>query len=245
MLPDAPILLEFLFFMITAASLYLLYRALLTVNKNIALVSILVMISWCMFQSALADNGYYRDYASFPPKLLIVGILPVTVVVLFLLVYSKTRNWLMQICLESLTWIHVIRIPVELSLLWLFVQDAIPQLMTIEGINFDIISGLSAPLVAFYGIGFRKMNRAYLLTWNIICLGMLLTIVITSILAAPFSFQQLSTNQPNIAIFYFPYTLLPTVIVPILLFAQVLSIIKLCSKKKNAIYCRRPYYLPL
>jgi hypothetical protein len=241
MLPDAPVLLELLFFFICAASLCLLHNALETVNKKTANVVTLMMIGWGMLQSALSDNGYYRDYQTFPPRLFMVGILPILIVIVTVLIYPPTRNRLIRICLESLTWIHVIRIPVELTLLWLFVQNAVPELMTAGGYNFDIIAGCTAPLVAYYGIRYRKMNRRLLLAWNIFCLGLLLIIITTSILSAPFPFQQLAEDQPNIAIFYFPYTLLPTVIVPVVLFAQLLSIIKLCSRKKNAIYCRRPY----
>jgi hypothetical protein len=46
---------------------------------------------------------------------------------------------------KILTLLHIIRIPVELGLYWLFIYKAIPQLMTFEGRNFDILVGLTVP----------------------------------------------------------------------------------------------------
>ena len=136
MLPDAPVLLELLFFGITAACLLLLYNALETISKKTATVAITFLVVWSMMQSALADNGFYRDYQTMPPRLFVYGLFPILSVISFVLIYPATRARLLQVCLEGLTWIHVIRIPVELSLLWLFVQKAVPQAMTFDGMNF-------------------------------------------------------------------------------------------------------------
>ena len=243
MLPDAPVLLELLFFGITAACLLLLYNALETISKKTATVAITFLVVWSMMQSALADNGFYRDYQTMPPRLFVYGLFPILSVISFVLIYPATRARLLQVCLEGLTWIHVIRIPVELSLLWLFVQKAVPQAMTFDGMKFDIVAGVTAPLVAIFGIRHRKLSRKLLLAWNLVSLFLLLNIIIMSVLSAPLPFQVFGMEQPNIAVFYFPYALLPTVILPVVLFAQVLSIIKLCSRKKNAIYCRKPFKL--
>ena len=49
----------------------------------------------------------------------------------------------------------------------------IPQLMTFEGRNFDILSGITAPII--YWLAFRsgKTNRPLLIIWNILALGFL------------------------------------------------------------------------
>ena len=65
------------------------------------------------------------------------------------------------------------------------------------------------------------LPRAVLIGWNIMCLALLFNIVINAILAAPVDFQQQAFDQPNIAIFYFPYVLLPGVVVPIVLFSHL------------------------
>ena len=57
---------------------------------------------------------------------------------------------------------------------------------------------------------------------NILCLFLLLNVVITAFFAFPTPFQKLAFDQPNIAILYFPFNLLPTVIVPMVLFGHLL-----------------------
>jgi hypothetical protein len=99
--------------------------------------------------------------------------------------------------------------------------------MTYEGTNFDLFSGVTAPVVAYLCFRDSSIKTRLLLAWNIICLLLLLNVVITSALAVPFPFQQLSFEQPNIAILYFPFSLLPTVVVPLVLFAHLAAIYRL------------------
>ena len=96
--------------------------------------------------------------------------------------------------------------------------------MTFEGRNFDIISGLTAPLIYYFGYVKNTLNKAVIIGWNIVCLLLLVNIVIMAVLSAPFPFQQLAFDQPNTAILHFPFTLLPGCIVPIVLFAHLISL---------------------
>tara|TARA_A100001011_G_C13908717_1_gene674141 strand:- start:231 stop:452 length:222 start_codon:yes stop_codon:yes gene_type:complete len=62
--------------------------------------------------------------------------------------------------LVSLTYIHLIRIPVELVLWWLSSYDLIPLALTFEDQNFDILAGISAPFVAVFLIGKHKRQNS-------------------------------------------------------------------------------------
>ena len=70
-----------------------------------------------------------------------------------------------------------------------------------------------------------------LLWWNIISLGLLVNIIIYAVLSAPFSFQKMAFDQPNIAVLYFPFNLLPAFIVPVVLFGHLVSIRQLLRIK--------------
>jgi hypothetical protein len=126
--------------------------------------------------------------------------------------------------LAHLTYLHVVRIPVEIVLYLLFINHTVPELMTFEGRNLDIISGVSSPLIAYFGIAKGKPKKTLLLIWNFICLGLLFNIVIHAVLSAPFPFQQFAFDQPNIAVLHFPFIWLPTFIVPLVLFSHLTSI---------------------
>jgi len=129
--------------------------------------------------------------------------------------------------------LHTIRIAIEMVLFWLFINKAIPRLMTFEGRNFDLLSGLTAPLIYYFGFVKRRIGPKSILTWNIICLAILLFTVSNAILSAPTPFQRFAFDQPTIAVLYFPFVWLPGVIVPLVILSHVISIRLLIKEIKS------------
>lgn len=202
---------------------------LLSSTRNKAIVAV-VIFTWLALTGLLAWRGFYTDTSSMPPKLSF-AVVPVVVFIILLLVTKKGRIFCNSLDLRMLTLLHVVRIPVELVLYWLAANKAVPELMTFEGRNFDILSGISAPII--YLICFKGQtvkNKGLLLAWNFICLALLFNIVIHAILAAPFPFQQFAFGQPNIAVLYFPFTWLPAFIVMAVLFSHLVAIKRLLKK---------------
>ncbi len=178
---------------------------------------------WIVLQAVLAVAGFYIKTDSMPPRLPIFGILPALLTIVALFVFAR-KNFVERLPLKTLTILHTIRIPVEIVLLWLFQAGQVPQLMTFEGRNFDILSGLTAPII--YWLAFRggKINRPLLIAWNIFALGLLTNIVVNAVLSFPYPFQQFAFDQPNRAVLYFPFQWLPSVVVPIVLFSHLASL---------------------
>jgi hypothetical protein len=116
---------------------------------------------------------------------------------------------------------------VELVLFWLFLNNTVPELMTFTGRNFDILAGITAPSVAYFGLQKSKLSRQIILIWNVLCLGLLLNIIVNALLSAPSPFQQFAFEQPNLALANFPFSWLPTFIVPIVLLGHLVSIRRL------------------
>ena len=110
----------------------------------------------------------------------------------------------------------------------------VPELMTFEGRNYDTFSGITAPLVAYVGLQTGKTNRPLLLVWNLICLALLLTIIAIAFLSAPTPLQKFAFEQPNRAIGNFPFSWLPTFVVPIVLFGHLVSIRQLLKRSATA-----------
>ena len=133
--------------------------------------------------------------------------------------------------LKNLTYISVVRIPVEIVLYFLFVERFIPEIMTFEGQNFDIVAGISALFVAYFGFNKNIPNKKLLLIWNFISFSLLMNIVITAILSAPSPFQKFGLEQPNIGILHLPVSLLPTFIVPVVMFSHLVAFRKLLKSQ--------------
>jgi len=190
------------------------------------------LIVWLVVQTILTlKNCYKTDTNSFPPKIMLFGILPPIVTMLVLFSTKKGRQFIDSLPLKNLTYVNVIRIPVEIVLFWLFLNKAIPELMTFAGRNFDIIAGISAPFIAHFGLTKIKFDRTTILFWNFICLGLLINIVVNALLSTPSPLQKFAFEQPNIAILNFPFSWLPTFIVPIILFGHLTSIRQLLKQK--------------
>ncbi|MFS4467618.1 hypothetical protein [Maribacter sp. 2210JD10-5] len=193
---------------------------------------LLFLLAWIAVQEVLAAKGvFYENLEVLPPRIFLLGILPV-ITVMFLLFLTKTgKRFIDSLCIKKLTIIHLVRIPVEFTLLWLFQQKVIPIIMTFEGWNFDIIMGLTAPLIFYFGFKGKLLRRHFLLVWNGIGILFLAIIFIIAVLSAPFPLQQFAFDQPNVALLYFPYNLLPTFIVPVVVLSHFILIRKLIRLK--------------
>jgi len=186
---------------------------------------IIGLILWLIIQAILALKGIYKsDTNSLPPKIFLLGILPPILTIVYLFTTQLGKQFVDSLPLKNLTYINIVRVPVELVLFWLYLNKAVPELMTFEGRNFDIIAGITAPVIAYYGLTNAKLNRQVIIAWNFVCLGLLLNIVVNAFLSTPSPLQRFAFDQPNIAILHFPFIWLPTFIVPIVLVGHLTSI---------------------
>ena len=199
-------------------------------NSSKTLVSLLLCI-WLVVQAFLGYKNVYSSNTNvLPPRIFVFGVLPTIILVIFTLVTKKGNHFINNLSLKQLTIIHVVRIPVEIVLYLLFINKTIPKLMTFEGRNFDIIAGITAPIMAYLAFRNSKVSKKLLIFWNVIGLILLLNIVFNALFSAPSPIQKFAFDQPNIAILYFPFCWLPTFIVPIVLFSHLAALSKLLRK---------------
>lgn len=197
-------------------------------ESNSALIIGTSLILWLFFIAVLALKGWVADFESLPPRLLLL-VLPPNLLAVFAALYSKTRSFIQRIPITTFTYLHMIRVPVEIVLWWLAINQWLPLLVTFEGINYDILSGVSAPFVAIFMVGLRSKVRIGAILWNILALILLGIVVFHAIFATPLPFQLFAFDQPNIAVFYFPFIWLPCFIVPAVLFAHLTSLVQLVT----------------
>jgi hypothetical protein len=187
---------------------------------------LIILLAWLVIQAAMAFTGFYRDYSVLPPRFLL-AIGPPMLLTIILFLTRPGRAFIDRLQLDTLTILHIVRIPVEIVLFWLYLAKGVPEIMTFEGGNWDMISGITAPFIYYLGFVSWKLWPRTILVWNLICLALLLNIVRIAILSTPYPFQKFGLDQPNVAIFYFPFVWLPSVIVPVVLLSHLASIKKL------------------
>lgn len=199
-------------------------RAISSRRKNL----VACCIGWLAIQSGVSLTGFYTVTNTLPPRFLLLVAPPVILLLLGFTVAGGKRI-VGAFDVRWLTLLHIVRIPVELCLYQLYLHGQIPELMTFEGRNFDILSGLTAPLIWYFGYVKPTLPARLLIAWNVACLGLLLHIVISAVLSVQTPFQQFAFGQPNVAVLHFPFVWLPCFIVPVVLFAHLACLKKLLS----------------
>ncbi len=226
-----PLFIGILFGLTTYLCVALFYKA-----SHYSTLLLCIILIWLLVQTVLSTHGFYKLTQQVPPRFVLL-LVPPLLVTGCLFLFPKGRLFIDSLNIRTLTILHVIRIPVEVCLYLLCMHRVIPQLMTFGGRNFDILSGISAPLVYYFGFIKKRMSKKALLAWNIICLGLVLHIVVNVVLSAPLPFQQFGFEQPNLALLYFPFVWLPCCVVPVVIFSHLASIRQLlpvCVQEKTA-----------
>lgn len=220
---------NWIFICTTILTLLFLLAATIQHEMSKSLIIAVVSLAILCATGILAKKGFFLETKGIPPRLML-GILPSILIIIGLFLFPSGKKFIDRLSPVTLTWLHVVRVPLELVLFWLCAAKAIPQLMTFEGRNFDILAGVTAPFIAWL-MSKNKISRGSLIVWNLFCLGLLMNIVVNASLSAPFSFQQFALDQPNVAVLYFPYVWLPCFIVPAVLFAHLVTLRQLIIKK--------------
>jgi len=217
-------MLPVLFIVTTLIALFVLYKA--SGNKAIVLI---VSLGWLIVQGFVSKAGFYLVTNTQPPRI-VLAILPPMVLIALLFISRAGKRFVDSFDTQWLTAIHTIRVLVEIGILRLYLHHLVPQIMTFEGRNFDILSGITAPFMWYFGYYKPKFNKGILLVWNFACMVLLFNIVTIAMLSTPFKFQHFGFERPNIAILQFPYIWLPCFIVPAVLFSHLVCVRQLLRR---------------
>jgi len=185
------------------------------------LVTGAILAAWLGVIAVLAGRGFFENFRAFPPRFLLI-LLP-TLLTLVYLARSRAVGALLR--KTSSAWLigaQSFRIVVELVLWQLVAAHAAPEIMSFTGRNFDVLVGLTAPIVAW--LAMRPERRRLAIAWNVAGLVILVNTVIHAQLAA---LEILVTDPPNTFIASVPYVWLPGFLVPLAWSLHVLSIRRL------------------
>jgi hypothetical protein len=184
------------------------------------------LIGWAVFLSVWGLSGIGGRFDMFPVNAAPVFLIPLVTIVIVSF-SGKMTQLLHLVPRASIVHLQVFRVFVEILLWALFVRNLLPVQMTFEGRNFDVLSGLTAPLAAM----FLVRSRFWLIAWNLVCLGLLINIVAVAILSMPVSFRMFNNEPANTIVVAFPYILLPGMLVPLAYGLHFLSLRQLFLKK--------------
>lgn len=200
-------------------------------TRNNLLVTVAFLLIWLLFTLIIGTSGMLEDYTSHPPKILLV-IAPPLIFILLIFISKQFHD----LCegMDNFWFIYPqsFRIIMEFILWLLFRYRIIPVQMTFAGGNYDIIIGLTAPVVAYYCFNRKIWSPKVALVWNFVGIGFLSYIMIVAMLSTPYPFRVFMNEPANTIVFHFPFVWLPSVVVPFALLLHLISIRKLILGKK-------------
>ncbi|MEZ4429174.1 MAG: hypothetical protein R3A51_15995 [Nannocystaceae bacterium] len=187
--------------------------------------------AWLAITGGLAGAGILQDFSRVPPPaaLLLLTTLALTVVVASSRVGARLAFGL---SIAGLVGFQSFRIAVELLLLALARAGTMPLRMTLEGWNFDVLTGLSAIPIAMLAARGRCPRWALWL-WNLIGFGLLATIVGIAVLSMPLPFQRFSMPGDDPFVTRAPFVWLPTVLVAAALLGHLLLLRRLVARERT------------
>ncbi len=198
------------------------------VQRSATWVGILVLL-WIIFQSTLSLNRWYMDRKSAHLLFPFITTSCIALVVLFL---PKISGWRHALNLRFLVTMQLMRIPLEIILWWSADFKQSPSSLTVAFGNPDVIIAAMAPFALWLLGKKQKKTDNLVLMWNYAGLISLLVLWMRILFSAPSTLQLTSFNAPNYLMVHFPGSWIPSVIIPILLFAHAVVIAQLHDRKK-------------
>jgi len=180
-----------------------------------------VLVLWLALTAALARGGWLADWAALPPR---IPLLPLTVFTAALL-WSLTGPARQVIALTPRWWpiaAQSFRVGVELVLWALYAAGRAPVQITFEGRNFDVLVGLSAPLVAWL-VARGRLAPKLVLGWNVLGLLVLANTVATVLSSTPGRLHRDWPGAPFTELAGFPMVWLPAFLAPLAVFLHLVS----------------------
>ncbi len=208
-----------IFFVLTTALTILIFHGASYFSKTV----LQVVFIWLGFQAVLAFSGFYNMNDLITLRFL-VQVIPIVLFIFVLFNTPKGKLFIDGLDLPALTLLHVIRIPLELVLFWLFFFQDQPAISIFEIRNLDMLCGLTAPVMLYRVFIKNNLSKKALLIWNCISIALLLNTVVHGVLSAPLPYSYIDTHQPNVAILYFPFLWMSCCIVPLILLSHLAAI---------------------
>jgi len=182
-----------------------------------------VLFGWLTLAAVLAMAGILENFQTMPPRVALV-VVPAVLVGLIAALHPASGPVLDRTSGLWLVGFQAFRVPMELILWRLAAAEVIPVSMTFEGRNFDILVGLTAPLVAWLAFAKKWASPGPVIFWNVFGLALLGNVVAIGVFSAPTTFRRFFDGPPNEMIAYFPFVWLVSFVVPLAMAGHVASI---------------------
>lgn len=182
------------------------------------LLNLGILVIWCGLLTIIGTSGLLNQASNMVPWA--VFLVPIMLLYLATII-PGSRNFMRSIKDEQLHHLHLWRVPFAFVLLWFYQAKITPLGLTFEGYNYDIIIGLTAPVIGSLAFSQKMLTKEIVLGWNGI--GIVFILISTGLI-----FMELTNNQEALSLFNtLPYLTIFGFLLPLSLFAHVLSVYRI------------------
>lgn len=197
------------------------------VAKKKKMTLVIGLLLWQVYIYLVATSGVIATY-ELPPRFPLFLIMPAFLFTAIFIYKNRNNMWIQNIKPSTLIYIQVFRVVVETLFVFSISANVLPKLVTIEGYNFDMLIGFSAPIIAFLVFNKKKISKKVAILWNYVGLAVLASVVILFI-TSTFAPHLYDSEIPLISLkaTKYPYVLIAGCLMPLAVFFHVLSIVQL------------------
>lgn len=201
--------------LVAAASLGLWHRARgsASAQEPGAARPLWVVGGWLALWGGVAATGLLSRFDVRPPPMLLMFL--ALQAVAFYLGLSRVGARLADATpIVALVGLQAFRLPLELVMHQAAVEGVMPAQMSYGGWNFDIVTGLTAGLLALWLASGRAVPRAVLWGWNVLGTVLLANVLVIAMASTPlFAAFGSEPSRLNVWVTRFPYVYLPAALV--------------------------------
>ena len=176
-------------------------------------------IGWLALTALAAASGVLRRFDLVPPPF---GVMVLAVTALGIGVACSPIGMRLArgLPLWALVGSQVFRFPLELLMHRAYVEGIMPVQMSYSGRNYDIVTGITAGLLAVW-LAAGPVPRIVVAVWNAAGLALLVNVVTVAIVSTPV-FRWFGEQQQLTFVTYPPFVWLPAVLVTAALMGHIL-----------------------
>lgn len=201
-------------------------------QQKILLITGLAIAAWMIILHLLARKQVFT-VVGFPPRPMFTVLLGLLII--FVLSFTPTVKAILQATpLHGLVFFQVFRIGVELWFWYSYQSGVFPKLMTFEGANLDILSGLLALVTGLFILKKPRYARVLITVYNIAGILILLNTLRAAALSMPSPVQQFPFDERLLLLGQPYFIYLPGVLVLLALSLHLLSLRQIALYTKAA-----------
>jgi hypothetical protein len=199
-------------------------------------VSAVVFFIAVLLVNIMGDGlGWFTSLDVLPPPFVVMNLAVLSIVLAIGMGYAnKLGNMLVRsIQIETLVALQIFRLPLELLMLRAAYLQIMPMEFSMMGYNLDVLTGLGALLISIYCAWTWSLPLKVIWVWNLLGMACLLVIAVLAVLTSPnvHAFGA-APKHINSWVLYFPYSLLPSVLVSLAVLGHVLLTRKLLAEHR-------------